>query len=130
MASIEHVALWVTDIDRICDFYAHYFGAKIGPLYQNKAKGFTSRFLSFESGARIEVMSSTSLNLIQREPSTQYVGIAHLAISLGTESEVDHLSTLLKTDGYDILDGPRRTGDGYYECVTLDPEGNRVEITG
>jgi lactoylglutathione lyase len=129
MAKIEHIALWVNDIDRVCAFYARYFGATIGPPYQNKAKGFTSRFLSFESGARIEVMNSTSLNLLQREAAAQYLGIAHIAIALGNEAAVDALTSRLKTDRYTILDGPRRTGDGYYESVVLDPEGNRVEIT-
>jgi lactoylglutathione lyase len=126
---IEHIALWTNDIERCSQFYVRYFQASTGPLYENPAKGFESRFLSFPSGARIEIMRSTSLSPVVLEPGAQRMGLTHLAISTGSERSVDELTGHLKNDGYQILDGPRRTGDGYYESVVLDPDGNRVEIT-
>jgi lactoylglutathione lyase len=126
---IEHIALWARDIDRVCAFYARHFGAQIGPLYQNDAKGFASRFLTFVSGARIEVMASTSLDLSGSDTGGQRLGFAHIALSLGSEQSVDSATESLRAGGVPVLDGPRRTGDGYYESVVLDPEGNRVELT-
>ena len=126
MPRIEHVALWVRDLDLVCDFYVRHFGATPGSLYQNTAKGFTSRFLTFADGARLELMTSRGrLARADGEP----LGLAHLAISLGSESAVDALTAQLKASGVPVLDGPRRTGDGYYESVVLDPEGNRLELT-
>lgn len=129
MSRIEHVALWVHDLDSVCDFYARYFGAKVGSRYENPAKGFASRFLVFESGARIEVMTTTSLSPVELEHGAHRMGLTHLALAVGSESEVDRLTNRLRVDGHSVLEGPRRTGDGYYESVVLDPEGNRVELT-
>jgi lactoylglutathione lyase len=129
MPRIHHLALWATDIDRICDFYSRTFKATIGPMYENNAMGFSSRFLSFEDGANIEVMSSKSLSLEKQKPGSQRLGFTHVAISLGSDQAVDLLARQLREQGIEVIDGPRRTGDGYYECVALDPEGNRVEIT-
>jgi lactoylglutathione lyase len=129
MPRIEHVAIWVEDIDRLCAFYAQYFGAAIGPVYVNPAKGFHSRFVAFDSGARIELMSTTASSLARPEPGSRRLGLTHLAIALGTEPAVDALTRRLEQDGVPVLDGPRRTGDGYYESVVLDPEGNRIELT-
>lgn len=129
MARIEHIALWVEDLDAVCSFYAKAFGAQIGPRYANPSKGFASRFLTFESGARVEVMTTTSVSPIRHEPGAQRMGLTHLAISLGSEGAVRLLTERLRTEGVPILDGPRRTGDGYYESVVLDPEGNRIELT-
>lgn len=128
MIRIEHVALWVDDIDVICDFYQRNFNAVIGPQYKNDAKGFTSRFLSFGSGARIEVMKTTMVSPVHHEAGAHRMGLTHLAISVGTESAVNELASKMKLAGVTLLDGPRRTGDGYYEAVVLDPEGNRIEI--
>jgi lactoylglutathione lyase len=86
-------------------------------------------FLSFASGARIELMRTTSLAPVAIEPGAQRMGLTHFAISLGSEEQVDALTRRLRTDGFPVLDGPRRTGDGYYESVVLDPEGNRIELT-
>ena len=129
MSRIEHVALWVRDLDSVCAFYASYFGVKIGSRYENPAKGFASCFLAFESGARIEVMTTTSLSPVALENGAQRMGLTHLALAVGSESEVNRLTNRLRADGHTVLDGPRRTGDGYYESVVLDPEGNRVELT-
>ncbi|MBI5950613.1 MAG: VOC family protein [Chloroflexi bacterium] len=126
---IEHVAFWVHDLDTFCAFYERNFGAAIGTLYENPAKGFRSRFISFPTGARIEAMSTTTLSPIELPDGTQRMGLTHLAVSLGSESAVDKLTAELKAQGVPVLDGPRWTGDGYYESVILDPEGNRMELT-
>ncbi len=127
MPRIEHVALWVRDLDLVCDFYVRHLGARPGPRYQNPAKDFVSRFLSFADGARLELMTSTTR--LTPSPGDQTLGLAHLAISLGSEAAVDSLTGQLQAEGVKVLDGPRRTGDGYYESVILDPEGNRIELT-
>jgi lactoylglutathione lyase len=129
MPRIEHVAIWTEDLQRLADFYCTYFGATVGPLYVNSSKGFQSRFLSFEGGSRIEVMTSSELALIKAAPGAQRLGLAHLALSTGTHQAVDDLTQRLRQSGFDVVDGPRRTGDGYYESVVLDPDGNRIEIT-
>jgi len=124
-ARLEHVGLWVADIDKVSAFYARYFGAQVGQLYRNPQKKFESRFLSFDSGARLEVMTRPDVNL---RASGEQLGLAHVALSVGDEATVDALATRFRADGIEPDSGPRRTGDGYYECVVRDPEGNRVEI--
>lgn len=126
---IEHVALWTSELKRLVDFYEKYFDAAAGSAYVNAAKGFESRFLSFADGARIEVMQSSALNLSKHEPGAQRMGLAHLAVSVGSTRGVEELTARLRNDGFEIVDGPRRTGDGYFESVILDPDGNRIEIT-
>ncbi len=126
---IEHVALWVADIDRVCAFYERFFGARVGPLYENPAKGFSSRFLSFATGARIEVMRTTTLAPMPPIPGSQRMGLTHFALQLDSESAVDRVTADIRAAGHEVLDGPRRTGDGHYESVVLDTEGNRVELT-
>lgn len=129
MPHIEHIALWAQDLEVLCTFYARHFGAAVGPLYENARKGFASRFLTFDSGARIEVMTTSTLVPVVHQAGAQRMGLTHLAISLGSESAVNELTERLRSQGPPVLDGPRRTGDGYYESVILDPEGNRVELT-
>jgi lactoylglutathione lyase len=120
--AIAHVALWATDLDRVCAFY-EALGATRGPRYDNPAKGFSSHFLSWPgSGVRLEVMHRAGLE----RPAAGAAGWAHVALALGSEDAVDRAATALADR---LVDGPRRTGDGYYECVVLDPEGNRVELT-
>lgn len=126
---IDHIALWTADLERCKRFYAGYFGAAAGAEYVNPAKGFSSCFLSFSGGARIELMHTTMLSPMAIEPGAQRMGLTHFAISVGSAEAVDALTRKLRNDGFAILDGPRRTGDGYYESVALDPDGNRVEIT-
>jgi lactoylglutathione lyase len=123
---IEHVAVWTDDIERLRAFYARYFQATAGAVYDNPVKQFRSYFLSFASGARLEIMQRPALAAAAAHPARGY---AHLAISLGSEAGVDALAARLREDGYPLVDGPRRTGDGYYEAVVLDPDGNRIEIT-
>jgi lactoylglutathione lyase len=125
---IEHIAMWTDDVERLSTFYGTYFGARIARPYINAAKGFESRFLSFDSGTRLEIMRTSSLAPVTHEPGAQRMGLTHLAICAGSEQTVDELTARLQRDGYPVVDGPRRTGDGYYESVVLDPDGNRVEI--
>jgi lactoylglutathione lyase len=129
MARLDHVALWTDDIERLASFYGRYFGAQAGERYLNASKGFESRFVTFEGGARLEIMRTTSLHPVSHAPGTQRMGLTHLALSLGSTELVDELTNRLRDAGYPVIDGPRRTGDGYYESVVLDPDGNRVEIT-
>jgi lactoylglutathione lyase len=124
---IEHMALWASDIDQLASFYTRYFGARASARYTNEQKRFASIFLSFESGARLEVMQRPDVT--PRTDTAPVTGYAHLAMSVGSETGVDALTARLVTDGFARVDGPRRTGDGYYESVVLDPEGNRIEIT-
>jgi len=125
---IEHVAIWTTDLARCKHFYSSYFGATAGPTYLNPAKGFEACFLSFADGARLEAMTTTTLPLVGLSPGVQRLGLTHLAISVGSEHLVEQLTQRLRDDGIAVVDGPRRTGDGYYESVIIDPDGNRIEI--
>jgi len=129
MIRIEHVAVWTEDLERLADFYATYFGATAGAKYTNPAKGYESRFLSFEGGARLEVMRSSTLQPVKHQRGAQRMGLTHLALSVGSKYQVDELTSRLRLGGFEIVDGPRQTGDGYYESVILDPDGNRIEIT-
>jgi len=127
---IEHLALWARDIEVLKDFYVKYFDAKAGPAYENPAKHFQSCFLSFADGARLELMQRPDIfDRAPAFPPQQFIGYAHLAIATGSQAQVDELTARLVADGFTRLDGPRLTGDGYYESVVLDPEGNRIEIT-
>jgi lactoylglutathione lyase len=126
---IEHVALWTQDIERLCAFYVRHFGARAGAPYRNEARAFDSCFLEFDGGARLELMRTGQIELVTPGAGAQRHGLTHFAISVGSEARVDELTSTLRDAGCPILDGPRRTGDGYYESVVLDPDGNRVEIT-
>ena len=129
MARIEHLAVWTRDLQRLRDFYVRHFGARPGPPYRNPAHAFESCFLEFDGGARLELMRSGELDLVDAPPGAQRHGLTHFAVSVGSEARVDELTSALRAAGYPVLDGPRRTGDGYYESVVLDSDGNRVEIT-
>jgi len=126
---IEHVALWTEDLERLMSFYKAYFGASVGEKYVNLAKGFESRFLSFDSGARLELMRTTAFSPIKHPAAAQRMGLTHLAFAIGSTEGVDELTGRMRRDGHLVLEEPRRTGDGYYESVVLDPDGNRIEIT-
>lgn len=126
---IEHVAMWTRDLERLASFYAKYFGAAVGPKYTNSAKGFESRFLSFGSAPRLELMQSSLLQPGEHTPGAQRMGLTHFAVSVGSRERVNELTGELKADGFAVVDGPRQTGDGYYESVVLDPDGNRIELT-
>ena len=124
---IEHLAIWVSDIEEMRRFYEQYFNAKAGEKYVNPKKNFTSYFLSFEEGARLELMHKPEISVLKQDK--EHLGYIHFAISVGSKEKVDALIAKLREDNYKITGEPRTTGDGYYESVVLDPEGNRIEIT-
>lgn len=126
---IEHVAIWTCDLERLRTFYETYFGARAGPKYTNPARRFESYFLHFASGARLELMTMPSIPTTRNDREMQFTGLVHLAFAVGTGAAADALTDRLRRDGYHVVDGPRRTGDGYYESVVFDPDGNRIEIT-
>lgn len=126
---IEHAAIWSRDIEKLKSFYGKYFNAISSEKYVNPAKGFSSYFLSFESGARLELMQMDSIPESADNSYRQFTGFIHLAFSVESEEKVNSLTAQLKKDGYEIVDGPRSTGDGYYESTVLDPDKNRLEIT-
>ena len=124
---IEHVAMYVRDLERSRKFYETYFQTKAGPLYHNEETGFRSYFLTFGGGARLEIMQRPGRSEPDRDETR--TGYVHMAISVGSEKAVDDLTRRLREDSYEVTSGPRLTGDGYYESVVLDGEGNPVEIT-
>ena len=125
---INHIALYTNDLERIREFYEKYFGAKANTKYHNKNTGLQTYFLGFEgSDTRLEIMTRPEIS--QREERTVNEGFIHLAFSTGSDSEVDRLTEMLVKDGYKCPSGPRTTGDGYYESVIEDPDGNLIEIT-
>lgn len=126
---IEHIALWVKDLEGMKKFYTGYFGAVCNEKYINSQKQFESYFLSFSHGPRLELMYMPSVPSREEDLYKQFTGYIHLAISVGTEVNVNALTNRFRKDGFEIIDGPRWTGDGYYEVVILDPEMNRIEIT-
>ncbi len=123
---IEHIALYVKDLEKSKSYYEKYFNAKSNSLYHNKTTGFKSYFLSFDSNTRLELMYAENLEEISLQKRT---GFIHLAFSVGSKEKVDTLTQTIKEDGFDVVSGPRTTGDGYYESCVLDPEGNIIEIT-
>lgn len=125
---IEHIALWTRDLEGVRDFYMKYFKMKSSEKYVNPDKGFSSYFLSFNRGARIEIMNRKDMeNEIGFHRATY--GLAHFAISVGSKEKVDRLTEVIRNDGFEVIGEPRTTGDGFYESVVSDPEGNHVEIT-
>ncbi|EFV4187818.1 VOC family protein [Listeria innocua] len=123
---IEHVALWTKDLEKMKQFYETYFGATANELYENKTKGFKSYFLSFKSGARLEIMSRID---VAGKNTGENLGWAHIAVATDSKEAVDELTEKIRQAGFSVAGEARTTGDGYYESVVLDPEGNRIEIT-
>jgi len=123
---IEHLAVWVKDIEAMKTFYTTYFNAEAGAKYHNPDKKFTSYFLRFDSGCRLELMHRPD---IRTAWNNNALGMAHFAVSLGSKNAVDQLTQRLKRNGHTIAGEARTTGDGYYESVVLDPEGNQIELT-
>ena len=124
---IEHIALYVNDLEGARDFFVRYFGAISNEGYHNTRTDFRSYFLTFEDGARLEIM--TKPDLTDSGDFLNRYGYAHLAFSTGSREAVDDLTARLKADGYPVYSGPRVTGDGYYESCILGFEGNLIEIT-
>ena len=127
---LEHVAIWTDKLEALKDFYVKYFGGKANDKYTNEKKRFESYFLSFDSGTRLEIMQMPNIpDNVNDRVVAQHKGIIHLAFGVGTKIEVDEKARQLKANGFKILSGPRKTGDGYYEFETLDPDNNRLEVT-
>jgi len=125
---ISHIAIWVNDLEQMTSFYCRFFNGRAGAIYRNPAKGFESCFVSFDSGASIELMRKTD-RLLPVAGDDIYAGFHHLAFSVGSSGEVDRLTEIIRNAGFMVKGNSRTTGDGYYESVILDPEGNTVEIT-
>jgi len=128
--TIEHIAIWTHDIETLKDFYSKYFGGIPNDKYTNEKKRFQSYFLTFNSGARLEIMSMPTIPANSNDTiKNQHQGIIHLAFGVNTIKEVEDKAKELQAGGYKILSGPRMTGDGYFEFETLDPDNNRLEVT-
>lgn len=125
---IEHIAIWTKDLETLKDFYVSYFGCHTKDKYVNPAKGFESYFLSFSSGTRLELMSRPEVEAKPSMPEIS-IGLTHLAISVGSRERVNSLTDEIRNAGYAVVSEPRTTGDGYYESVIADPDGNLIEIT-
>ncbi|MDE7178931.1 MAG: VOC family protein [Lachnospiraceae bacterium] len=124
---VEHIAMYVNDLEKARDFFVKYFNAVSNTGYHNKTTNFCSYFLTFDDGARIELMCHPDMQ--DTEKGIRRTGLIHIAFSVGSKEKVDELTQILKNDGYKVLSGPRRTGDGYYESCIAGIEGNQIEIT-
>lgn len=124
---IEHIAMYVKDLEKTKTFFEIYLNARANAGYHNPKTDFRSYFLSFDDGARLEIMNKPQM---QDSPKAlTQTGYIHIAFSVGSKEKVDELTTKLKEDGYEIISGPRTTGDGYYESCVVGIEGNQIEIT-
>ena len=126
---IDHLAIWVTDLEIVREFYETYFHATSGLKYVNEKNKFESYFLSFKGGARLELMSKIPMPIDRQQNKPYKPGLAHFAISVGSRENVLKKTEELRSMGYQVAGEPRQTGDGYFESIVLDPEGNMIEIT-
>lgn len=127
MMKIEHIAMYVQDLEKTRDFFVKYFAAKSNAMYHNPNTDFKSYFLSFDDGARLEIMQKPGVEA--QTENQMRTGFIHVAINVGSKEQVDKLTETLKQDGYTVTSGPRTTGDGYYESCVVAVEGNLIEIT-
>jgi lactoylglutathione lyase len=128
--TLEHAAIWTNRLEQLKEYYVKYFGGISNEKYTNERKQFSSYFLTFASGARLELMSMPNVPVNHNDTVVaQHQGLIHLAFGVDTLQEVDDKAKQLEKDGFAILSGPRKTGDGYYEFETLDPDNNRLEVT-
>lgn len=125
---INHIAIWTSDLEQLREFYINYFKAKSSKKYLNEKTKFESYFLSFDEGSRLEIMYMPTIEE-SLSASKSYIGLAHFSLSVGSKEEVVLLTEILKQDGFEIVSEPRTTGDGYFESIINDPDGNKVEIT-
>ena len=126
---ITHLAIWTNNLEALKTFYIQFFGASSNEKYYNPKKQFSSYFLSFSDGARLELMQMPGIPVNSNDSLQQYTGLIHFAVSTGSKEKVDVLTEDIRQAGYTVLGEPRWTGDGYYESVVADPDNNRVEIT-
>ena len=124
---IEHIAMYVKDLEATKEFFIKYFNATSNEGYHNKTTDFRSYFLNFDDGARLEIMNRPQM--VDDEKNLNRSGYIHIAFSLGSKAAVDALTQRIKNDGYDVVSGPRTTGDGCYESCIIGIEGNQIEIT-
>lgn len=124
---IDHIALYVCDLDGVRDFFVKYFAASSNEKYENPMSGFRSYYLRFDDGVRMELMCKPRQTDLAKDPNR--TGYSHIAMSLGSKEAVDVLTARLKADGYPVLSGPRTTGDGYYESCIVGIEDNLIELT-
>ena len=124
---IEHVAMYVENLEKARDFFVKYLNGKSNDLYHNKKTDFRSYFITFEDGARLEIMNKP--DMVDAEKHLNRTGLIHIAFSVGSKERVDEITQLLQTDGYHIVSGPRTTGDGYYESCVVAIENNQIEFT-
>ena len=124
---IEHVALYVNDLEAARDFFIHYLGGRSNDGYHNRTTDFRAYFISFDDGARLEIMTKPGLS--DQDKPLNRTGYANIAFSVGSKERVDELTKELRSAGYEVVSGPRTTGDGYYESCVVAIEGNQIEIT-
>ncbi len=124
---IDHIAMYVNDLEQAREFFMKYLGGRSNDGYHNTKTGFRSYFISFDDGARLEIMNKP--DLADGEKSSDRIGLIHIAFSVGSKERVDELTQILRADGYHVVSGPRTTGDGYYESCIAAIEGNQIEIT-
>ena len=124
---IEHIAMYLNDLEKARDFFVKYLGGTSNDGYHNSSTGFRSFFISFDDGARLELMNKPGMD-DPKKPLNR-TGYVHLAFSVGSREKVDDLTARLKQDGYEVISGPRTTGDGYYESCIIGIEGNQIELT-
>lgn len=124
---IEHIAMYVNDLEAARDFFIKYFNASSNVGYHNKNTDFRSYFLTFDGGSRLEIMNKPVME--NPEKTLTRTGFIHIAFSVGSKEKVDELTARMKADGYEVVSGPRTTGDGYYESCVVALEGNQIEIT-
>ena len=125
---IEHIALWTNKLEEMKAFYTKFFNGHANDKYINSQKKFESYFITFQSGARLEIMHQQEVTDNKQDIATQQIGFIHIAFSVGSKEKVDELTMKLQERGYQIVSAPRTTGDGYYESCVLDPDGNKLEI--
>ena len=125
---IEHIAIWTYNLEGLRSFYMHYFDASSNEIYYNHSKGFRSYFLTFDGECRLEIMEMPGIPRSKDNSQKQFTGIIHFAFKVGARTEVERLTEEIRKDGFKVVREPRTTGDGYFESVVLDPDGNRIEI--
>lgn len=123
---IDHVAIYVQDLEATKEFFIKYFNASANDMYHNPKTGLRTYFLSFEDNTRLEIMNRP--DMVKADFNLYREGFIHLSFSLGSKEKVDELTNRLKNNGYEVLSGPRTTGDGYYESCILGPENNILEL--
>lgn len=131
---IDHIAMYVNDLEQVKCFFIKYFSAVSNELYHNSKTGLKTYFLTFSQGSRLEIMTRPNVTHTHSDSDSTRglntpAGYHHLAFSLGSETAVDHLTNQLREDGFKVLSGPRTTGDGYYESAIEGPEGNILELS-